>query len=89
MERYQEALPHLKRAETLDPDHVTTHIQLGRLHKAVKNYAAASLSLEEAIHINPFDPTIHQLLQEVYASLGNKERAKQSKETLEKLMRSR
>jgi tetratricopeptide (TPR) repeat protein len=89
MERYQEALPRLKEAETLDPDHVATHIQLGRLHYATKNHAAARVSLEEALQINPFNPTIHQLLQEIYTALGDTERVKQSKATLEKLMRSR
>ncbi|MGH7829504.1 MAG: tetratricopeptide repeat protein, partial [Candidatus Binatia bacterium] len=89
MERYQEALPYLKKAEALDPDHVSTHIQLGRLYHATKNHAAARAALEEALHINPFNPSIYQLLQESYTALGDKERATQSKATLGKLMRSR
>lgn len=85
-ERHEEALAHLKKAQDLDPDSVTTHIQLGRLNHAARNFAAARDSLEEAIHINPFNPTIYRVLSEIYAALGEKERATKAKMNLDRLM---
>lgn len=86
MQRYEEALPHLKKAETLNPDYVGTYIQLGRLYHATKNYPEARAALEEAIQINPFNPTIYHLLYRIYAALGKQDQAKKSKATLERLM---
>jgi tetratricopeptide (TPR) repeat protein len=87
MEKYEDALPHLKKAVALDPDYVGTHVKLGRLYLGKKNYLSARNALEEAIRINPFDPTIHHLLSQVYTALGDLHRAKDSKATLEKLIR--
>jgi len=85
-ERYDEALPHLKKAHGLDPDNVTIYVQLGRLHHAKKNYPEAKAALEEAIQINPFNPTIHRLLYEIHAALGEKDQANKSKAILDRLM---
>lgn len=86
---YEEALPHLKKAQELDPDSVNTYIQLGRLYHGRKNFFAAKTSLEEAIQINPFNPTIYRLLSEIYAALGEQDQAKKSKATLDRLMTAR
>lgn len=88
-EKHDEALPYLKKAQELDADYVTTFIQLGRLYRATKNYPEAKAALEEAIQINPFNPTIHGLLNEIYTALGERERASRSKAILEKLMNPR
>ena len=88
-EKYEEALPHLKKAQELDPDSVTTNIQLGQLFHATKNFADARVVLEEAIHINPFNPTIYRLLSDIYGALGQHEQAKKSKEVLAKIMTPR
>jgi Tfp pilus assembly protein PilF len=85
--RYQEALPHLKRAQELDPDSVGTYVQLGRLRQANKEFAAAKADLEEALQINPFNPEIHRLLAEVYGALGEQELAQKAKAVLERLMK--
>jgi len=85
--RYQEALPHLKQAQELDPDSVGTYVQLGRLHHANKEFAAAKADLEEALQINPFNPEIHRLLSETYAALGEEAPAKKARATLERLMK--
>src|SRR3954454_1289124 len=45
--RYQDALPHLQKALEVDPDAVGTYVQLGRLHHANKEFAAAKTDLEE------------------------------------------
>jgi len=88
-ERYEEALPHLKKAQQLDPDSGNTYIQLGHLYHVTKNFSDAAAALEEAIQINPFNPTIYRLLSEVYARLGKPEQAKKSQATLERLMTAR
>jgi tetratricopeptide (TPR) repeat protein len=87
--RYQEALPHLKKAQELDPDSVGTYVQLGRLHNASKDFAAAKADLEEALQINPFNPEIHRLLSETYSALGEQEPAKKARATLERLMKAK
>jgi len=89
MNQSEEALPHLKEAERLDPDNVTTLVLLGRAHQTTKNYRPARVALEAATHINPFDPMIYQILYEAETALGETARAQQAKATLEKLMRPR
>ena len=46
-------------------------------------------SLEEAIQINPFNPTIYTMLVEIYSAQGDQEKAKQAKVVLDKLMTAR
>lgn len=87
--RYDEALPHLQKAQELDSDSVNTYIQLGRLYYATKNFSAARTALEETIQINPFNPIIYRLLSETYAALGEQDQAKRAKTTLERLMTAR
>lgn len=87
--RYQEALPHLKKALDMDPDSVGAYVQLGRLHHATKDYAAAKADLEEAIQLNPFNPEIYRLLYDAYAALGEQEKAKSARSALERLTRAR
>jgi len=87
--KYQEALPYLKKARSLDPDYVGTHLQLGRLYHATKDLSSAITALEESIQLNPFDPTIHHLLYQIYTARGDTERAKSSKAVLDKLIRLR
>ena len=87
--RHQEALPHLKRAQELDPDSVSAYVQLGRLYHAGKNFALAKAALEEAIQINPFNPEIYRLLYDVYAALGEQDHAKRARTSLERLSRMR
>jgi tetratricopeptide (TPR) repeat protein len=88
MQRYDEALPILKKIQMLDPDHVDTYVQLGRLYHAEKNYAEARVALEEAIQINPYNPAVHSLLSEIYTAFGKSEQAEKSRATLRKLMTS-
>lgn len=85
--RYGEGLAYLDKARRLEPDHVGTYIQLGRLYHATQNHSQARLALEEAIQINPFNPSVHQLLHEVYAVLGMEDAAKKSRAILQRLTR--
>ncbi len=86
MDRFDEALAPLKKALNVDPDSVNTYVQLGRAHYAAKNHKESRAALEEAVHINPFNPLIYRLLTEIYAALGEQDKAKQAKATLDKLM---
>lgn len=85
--RYQEALPHLQRALEVDPDSVGAYVQLGRLHNAGKEFAAAKADLEEAVQINPFNPEIYRLMVDAYTALGEQDKAKQARSALERLAR--
>ena len=87
--KHQEALPHLKKAQELDPDSVNTYVQLGRLYHATKNFSAAKEALEEATQLNPFHPEIYRLLYDAHMALGEQGKAKQARATLEKLIRAR
>ena len=85
MNRFDEALAPLKKALDVDPDNANTYVQLGRVHHAAKNYKESRTVLEEAVQINPFNPVIYRLLTDVYSALGDQEKAKQAKTTLDKL----
>jgi tetratricopeptide (TPR) repeat protein len=87
MGKHEEALSHLKVAQLLDPDNVTTLVLLGGSYQATKNPSAARGALEEAIHINPYNPMIYRILLEAETDLGNSARAKHARDTLERLMR--
>jgi tetratricopeptide (TPR) repeat protein len=83
--RPDEALQFFKKALEVDPDNVNTYVQLGRAQNAKKNFTEARAALEEAIQINPFNPLIYRLLSDTYASLGDQEKARTAKATLDKL----
>lgn len=88
MNRFDEALAPLQSALDVDPDNPNTYVQLGRVYYAAKKYKESLNVLEEAVQINPFNPAIFRLLSEVHAGLGEPEKAKQAKLTLDKLMTS-
>ena len=78
----------LKKALDIDPDSSNTYVQLGRGYHATKNFKEARSVLEEAIQLNPFHPLIYRLLTDVYAALGDAEKARQAKTTLDSLARA-
>jgi tetratricopeptide (TPR) repeat protein len=86
--RAEEALALLKKALDIDPDSSNTYVQLGRGYHLAKNFKEARIVLEEAIQLNPFHPLIYRLLTEVYAALGDAEKARQAKTTLDSLARA-
>ncbi len=87
--RAEEALALLKKALEIEPDGVNTYVQLGRAYHATKQFKEARSVLEEAIQINPYHPLIYRLLIDSYAALGDHEKARQAKTTLEKLAGSK
>ena len=85
MNRFDDALPPLQSALAVDPDNPNTYVQLGRVYAAEKKHRESVNALEEALQINPFNPAVFRLLSEGYAELGELEKAKQAKLTLDKL----
>ena len=51
----------------------------------MKNFKETRGMLEEAIQINPYNPLIYRLLSDAYAALGEQEKARLAKGTLERL----
>jgi tetratricopeptide (TPR) repeat protein len=86
MNRFDEALPPLKKALDVDPDNVNSYVQLGRVYHATKSYPDGRSVLEEAVQINPFNPVIYRLLADIYTALGDQDKARQAKATLDKLL---
>ena len=86
MNRFDEALTPLKKALDVDPDNANTYVQLGRVYYATRNYPDGRSVLEEAAQINPFNPVIYRLLADIYPALGDQEKARQAKATLDKLL---
>jgi len=85
MNRFDEALPLLKKVLDVDPDNANTYVQLGRIHHANKQFTEARRVLEEAIQINPYNPLIYRLLIDAYAATGEADKGKQAKAALDKL----
>ena len=86
MSRFDEALAPLKKALDIDPDNANSYVQLGRAYHATKRYPDGRGVLEEAVQINPFNPVIYRLLADIYLALGDQEKAKQAKATLDQLL---
>jgi tetratricopeptide (TPR) repeat protein len=69
------ALDMLKGMAKLYPAHATVFVQLGRAHTMKGNTEEAMDALERANSINPFDPTVHCTLKDLYRSAGRAEDA--------------
>ena len=85
LNRADEAVPLLKKALDVDPDNVNAFVQLGRAYHATKSFKESRAVLEEAIQINPYNPLIYRLLGDAYAALGEHEKARLTKATLDRL----
>jgi predicted Zn-dependent protease len=85
LNRADEALPHLKKALDIDPDNANAYVQLGRAYHATKNFKETRAMLEESIQINPYNPLIYRLLSDAYAALGEHEKARLARATLDRL----
>jgi tetratricopeptide (TPR) repeat protein len=85
MNRFDDAMPLLKKVLDVDPDSANTYVQMGRIYHANKQFQEARGVLEEAIQINPFNPLIYRLLIDAYGAIGAADKGKQAKATLDKL----
>jgi tetratricopeptide (TPR) repeat protein len=86
MNRSDAALPLFKKSLDVDPDNANAYVYLGRAYHATKNFKESRAALEEAIQINPYNPVIYRLLIDAYAALGEHEKARLAKATLERLV---
>lgn len=73
--KLNEALQLVERAVKLDPENGAYLDSLGWVQFKLGRYALAEQSLEKAITLIPTDPTVHDHLGEVYASIGNLQQA--------------
>ena len=89
MKRSDEAQTMLERALQVDPDNANTYVHLGRIYHGANNFKQARSVLEEALQINPYNPLLHRLLADSYGALGETEKARLAKTTMEKLTSSR
>jgi Flp pilus assembly protein TadD len=87
LNRDEEALDLLKRAEKLAPDHPTVYHHLGKAYLHLKNFTAAEGAFQNGIQINPFDPETHQGLAVAYERLGDQAAALKEKEIAGRLIR--
>jgi tetratricopeptide (TPR) repeat protein len=86
MQRPEEALSLFKKSLDVDPDNANAYVQLGRAYHETKNFKESRAALEEAIQINPFNPLIYRLLTDAYAALGEQEKSRLAKATLDRLV---
>jgi tetratricopeptide (TPR) repeat protein len=56
--------------------------RLGEVYVAGKNFAKARAPLENALGVNPFDPSVHALLTETYRELGEAKLAAREQDVL-------
>lgn len=73
--KLDEALQLVQHAVKLDPENGAYLDSLGWVHYKLGQYALAEQALERAIALIPTDPTVHDHLGEVYASIGNLQQA--------------
>lgn len=75
------AVQKLRRATDKNPNYGTPHLELAKLVEPKE----ALPHLLEANAINPFDPSIHERLAQVYEMLGEGEKAKREEEIYQQL----
>lgn len=85
LKQHSKAIPHLQESLKLHPNYVTTYVNLGMAHFFATQFKEAIRNLEEAAHINPFDPSIHQYLSIIYRKTGDEVRSHQAAKTLQLL----
>jgi tetratricopeptide (TPR) repeat protein len=70
-ERSAEAVPHLRRAASLDPKSTRPLLELGRLFSARQQNTEAVAAFEQALSRDPSLAMAHYRLASLYRSLGN------------------
>jgi tetratricopeptide (TPR) repeat protein len=85
----EEAIKHLNRAEKIAPDHPTVHANLGYAYLRLKKYQPAKEALYQSLSINPFDPRVHQGLAQAYQELGQRDEAEKEMDIARKLLSHR
>lgn len=80
LERYPEAIGHLKKVVKATPEHVEAHVDLGIAYTAQGFYAEAETTFQRALEIDAHDFATHYHLAALYATW---DRAKESLDHLE------
>ncbi len=85
LDRSEEALGLLRKANGLSPDHPTIYTFLGQAYLKVKKYEEARQAFQNAIQINPFNPEVHEGLALAYEMTGDRAAAAREKEITRRL----
>jgi len=76
LRRHAEAAALLAPVTALYPSYTTGFVELGEALTALEKYDEAIAALERAEALNPFDPSVHCLLERCYKARGRAEDAK-------------
>ena len=83
-EKFAEALPLLRKAESAEPDNADVHNYLGYAHRKLKNYDAALKHYRIALRLAPRHRGANEYLGELYLVLGDLARAEERLAVLDK-----
>jgi tetratricopeptide (TPR) repeat protein len=87
LDKDEEALEMLKRAQGLSPDHPSIYTNVGKIYLKFKDYKRAEEAFQASIQINPFNPVVHFGLAKAFEMLGNKTASQREREIGEILNR--
>ncbi len=83
-EKFAEALPLLRKAETAEPDNADVHNYLGYAHRKLKQYDAALKHYKIALRLAPKHRGANEYLGELYLVLGDLAKAEERLAVLDK-----
>ena len=83
--RFEEALPLLEQALSIDPKNIRAHEKLGKTFLSLNRLPEAQRELEAAIALDANQASFHYLLGQVYRKLGQLEKAKAEMATFQTL----
>lgn len=69
-ERYEQAVQHFRRGIELDPDHVSSWINLGKVQRLLGQMEEAELSLQHALELDPENELPYGELAKIYLPSG-------------------
>ncbi len=87
--RYQEALPKLHATLEMEPTHVPTYWELGRVYHLMKMYSESATILERGMQLTGRVPILLMYLGSAYAKLGQRDRALDIAAELRRVARQR
>jgi Flp pilus assembly protein TadD len=76
LQQFEQSLPPLKKALTINPDLAEAHALLGQTMSRFEQYEQAIQSLQEAVRLAPNEKSAHYLLMGVYQKLGRTDDAR-------------
>jgi tetratricopeptide (TPR) repeat protein len=85
MKRYADVPKVLERVKSYYPSFLRTHLNLGAAYIQLKKVNKAIAEFEAVIGINPFHPATYMALDTLYQQVGQTDRAKRARKSLELL----